>query len=107
MKPDGNLYARIPLTLNDELCEELAKARSMRIERIVSHGHTSPDSGWYEQDEHEWVIVTKGSGTLLFEDGREVHLISGDYYNIPQGVRHKVSWTDPNELTVWLAVFYR
>ena len=54
----------------DELFTTLLEAASVRIERIVSHGHFSPTGFWYDQDEHEWGIVLKGAAQLRFEDGR-------------------------------------
>ena len=33
----------------------------IRIERIVSRGHTSPPDFWYDQPQAEWVIVLAGS----------------------------------------------
>ncbi len=83
------------------------RSPTVRIERIVSKGQTSPDSGWYDQEEHEWVMVMKGQATIAFENGTSVTLAQGDYLNIPAHCKHKVSWTDPNRATVWLAVFYK
>ena len=102
----ANIYAELPLQLETELFEELVRAENVRIERIVSKGHTSPEQGWYDQIENEWVMVLEGAGIVLFEDGVEVTLNRGDYINIPAHTRHKVTWTDPDVLTVWLAVFY-
>jgi cupin 2 domain-containing protein len=80
----------------------------VRIERIVSKGHSSPESGWYDQEENEWVVVLKGAAKLRFEqDGKLVELDAGDYINIPARVRHRVEWTNPEMETVWLAFFYR
>ncbi|PLX97927.1 MAG: cupin [Desulfuromonas sp.] len=103
----GNLFKAIPAALADEVFEEIVSAETVRIERILSHGHTSPENGWYDQEEHEWVIVLQGCGRLAFADGREVELAAGDYLNIPAHMRHKVVWTDPDAVTLWLAVFYR
>ncbi len=47
----------------------LVQGEHVTIERIVSEGHTSPESGWYEQKRHEWVIVLQGAATILFENG--------------------------------------
>lgn len=77
----------------------------MRVERIVSRGHTSPDDFWYDQDEHEWVLVLSGRAVLRFEDG-DVALGPGEHVDIPAHVKHRVQWTSPGEDTVWLAVFY-
>ncbi len=102
-----NLYAAIPDTIDEELFEELLRAGQVRIERILSKGQTSPAEGWYDQEEHEWVLVLEGCGIIGFEDGRETKLKKGDCLNIPAYVKHKVKWTDPDTTTIWLCVFYR
>ena len=102
----GNVYDQIPNDLAEEQFTDLLSTPGLRIERIISKGHSSPESGWYDQDEHEWIIVLRGAGIVLFEDGREVKLSRGDFLNIPSNTRHKVKWTAPSEITVWLAVFY-
>lgn len=101
-----NIFSTIPENPGKELFDQVLQHGSVRIERIISKGHTSPDEGWYDQRENEWVMVLEGSGSIQFEDGREVTLGKGDYLNIPCHARHRVSWTDPDQLTVWLAVFY-
>lgn len=102
----ANIFAKLPIQPENELFDELLRAENVRIERIVSRGHTSPEQGWHDQIENEWVIVLEGAGVVLFEDGVEVALHTGDYVNIPAHTRHKVTWTDPDILTVWLAIFY-
>ena len=101
-----NLFENIPDNLSAEHFTDLIKGENIRIERIVSLGHTSPEFGWYDQDENEWVIVLEGSGTILFENGIERVLNKGDYLDIPAHTKHKVIRTDPNNITNWLAVFY-
>ena len=103
----GNVFASLPAVLPDEGVDELVKHHTVRIERILSRGHASPESGWYDQDEHEWVIVLRGRGRLEFDDGEEAILAAGDWIEIPAHRRHRVVWTDPDDVTVWLAVFYR
>jgi cupin 2 domain-containing protein len=79
----------------------------VRIERIISKGHTSQENFWYDQDENEWVIVLKGAAKIVFNDDQEaVVLNSGDYINIPKHTQHRVDWTEPDVDTIWLAVFY-
>ena len=103
-----SLLNNIPADLPEELFEDLIKTSSVRIERIISKGHSTPSEEWYDQDEHEWVLVVKGEAKILFEQpSREVHLKEGDYINIPARQRHQVSWTLPDQETIWLAVFYR
>ncbi|MEC8858683.1 MAG: cupin domain-containing protein [Pseudomonadota bacterium] len=102
-----NLFDAIPESLDAEQFNEILSMPGVRIERIVSHGHTSPTEGWYDQDEHEWVMVLQGSAVLAFENSADVRLAAGDYLNIPAHCRHRVVSTDPDQKTVWLAVFYR
>ena len=101
----NNLFAHIPESLREELTETLVNTSSVRIERIVSHGQASPKEFWYDQLEHEWVIVLQGAARLQFED-ELVELKPGDFVNIPARRKHRVEWTTPDEFTVWLAVFY-
>jgi cupin 2 domain-containing protein len=103
----ANIHDSIPIDLCTEAYDNIIRAPGVRIERIVSKGHTSPESGWYDQEENEWVMVLQGSGTLTFEDGSTAHLSKGDHLKIPAHCKHRVSWTNPNQLTIWLAVFYR
>lgn len=101
-----NVFSALPEDVSQEVVEGLVRSSNVRIERIVSYGHSSPETGWYDQDESEWVIVLDGSGSLLFENGREIVLRAGDYIDIPAHTRHKVLWTDKDRPTIWLAVFY-
>jgi len=102
----NNIFAALPENLTAEVFEKLVDSDNVTIERIVSKGHTSPKSGWYDQDNHEWVMVLKGEAKLVFENEPELHLKAGDYINIPAHTRHRVSWTPPERETVWLAVHY-
>ncbi|MBR9789566.1 MAG: cupin domain-containing protein [Vibrionaceae bacterium] len=101
-----NLFKDLPNDVSEETFEDLLCHENLRIERIVSHGQNSPEHGWYDQTEHEWVLVLKGAGELTFENGSVKHLEAGDHVNIPAHTKHKVSWTDPNQETIWLAIFY-
>jgi cupin 2 domain-containing protein len=102
----SNLFADLPRQLPDELFTTLLDAADVRIERIVSHGHASPEGFWYDQDRHEWVVVLKGTAGLRFED-ETIEMRAGDFVNIPAHRKHRVEWTAPDEPTVWLTVFYQ
>ncbi|MCP4127430.1 MAG: cupin domain-containing protein [Gammaproteobacteria bacterium] len=102
----GNIFAAIPDSLDKELFEQIVQTKAVRIERIVSTGQTAPESGWYDQEQSEWVMVLQGGAIIAFEDGAEVNLRRGDYLNISAHSKHKVSWTDPESETIWLAVRY-
>ena len=101
----SNLYADVPATLLQELTDTLLTAEHFRIERIVSCGHSSPPDFWYDQTEHEWVLLLTGAARLQFEDDI-VDLKPGDCIDIPAHCRHRIDWTSPDHATVWLAVFY-
>ncbi|MBL8500068.1 MAG: cupin domain-containing protein [Nitrosomonas sp.] len=101
-----NIFTGIPPNLDQELFEFLAGNDKVVIEKIISKGQKSPESGWNDQKKNEWVMVLKGKGTLSFEDGTSVHLNEGDFITIPAHKKHKVSWTDPDNETIWLAVHY-
>lgn len=102
----ANLFAAIPEGLPEELFDEVVSGRGVTVERIVSRGHTSPDTGWYDQPRQEWVLVLKGQGVVAFETGESVTLGPGDHLTIPAHRRHRVAWTAPDEETIWLAVHF-
>jgi cupin 2 domain-containing protein len=102
----NNLLTSLPDHIDHEQVDELLSQPNVKIERILSKGQTSPETGWYDQEENEWVVVLQGAGEITFEDGDKVRLQPGDYINIPAHRRHKVSWTDPENVTVWLTVVY-
>jgi cupin 2 domain-containing protein len=101
-----HLVSSMPSARESEVIETLLDGRGVRVERIVSFGHASPDGFWYDQDEAEWVVVLAGRARLLVEDdGEERALGPGDAILLLPHRRHRVSWTDPDQPTVWLAVF--
>ena len=106
MPTPANLFASLPTHPPDELFTTILEAANVRIERIVSHGHSSPEGFWYDQDRHEWVMVLTGSARLTLEGEEPIDLLPGSFINIPARKRHRVEWTDPDRTTVWLAVHY-
>ena len=110
-----NILSILPDTAFGEVFEHIVAGEHVRVDRIVSCGQVTPEGEWYDQAEHEWVLVLSGAARLVLEESevgsaplwREVALAEGDYLNIPAHVRHRVSWTDPTRQTVWLAIFYR
>lgn len=102
-----SLLKNLPGALRDELIETLCESASIRIERIVSRGHRSPDGFWYNQEQNEFVLVIQGRACLVLEnhDG-EISLEAGDCLDIKAHVRHRVEWTAPDQETIWLAVYY-
>ena len=102
-----NLFAGIPTSLPDELSEILLSRQGLRIERIVSHGHASPENFWYDQAEDEWILLLAGSASLQFEDEAKPRTLRpGDHLHIPAHRRHRVDWTAADTDSIWLAVFF-
>ncbi|WP_293004682.1 cupin domain-containing protein [Nitrosomonas sp.] len=99
-----NIFSEIPKNLEHEIFDILIKNDTLTIERIISKGQQS--SSWYDQKENEWVMVLKGEAILTFEDQTSVPLKKGDFINIPSHKKHRVSWTDPEKETIWLAIHY-
>ncbi len=102
---ETNLLANLPVHLPEEIVTTILSSSHVRIERIVSLGHASPTGFWYDQDQHEWVLLLTGSARLQFEQS-SLDLKPGDHVNIPAHVKHRVEGTTPAEPTVWLAVYY-
>jgi cupin 2 domain-containing protein len=101
----SNLFADIPSRVPEELIEVLQATGAVRIERIVSMGHRSPDGFWYDQETDEWVLLLRGAARLEFEGAdQRIELKPGDFLAIPAHQRHRMEWTSPDEPTVWLAV---
>src|SRR5438445_110784 len=103
----NSIFSNIPTNLPEELFEAIVQTPFCRVERIVSRGHTTPADYWYDQENHEWVILLEGKARLLFEsNSTELDMCVEDYVNIPAHCRHRVVYTDPNENTIWLAIHY-
>jgi cupin 2 domain-containing protein len=100
-----NIYANIPAKAEAEFFQTLLQNKNVTIERIVSHGHTSPTEGYYDQERDEWVILLEGEAILSFETKEDVHLTKGDYYFIKAHEKHRVSWTKEDCQSLWLAIF--
>lgn len=102
MSAPRNLLDIAPPTDGDETFETLFENPQVRIERIASNRHASPDGFWYEQPRDEWVALLRGEAVLAFADGRRIELKAGDWVTIPTSCRHRVEATGPD--AVWLAV---
>ncbi|CAA6828514.1 MAG: Unknown protein [uncultured Thiotrichaceae bacterium] len=104
----NNIFTSIPDNLPAELFETLASSETIKIERIVSRGHITPEGEWYDQEWHEWVVLLEGEARLDFADQDEELLVSqGDYVLIPAHQKHRVVFTSKNEDTIWLAVHFK
>jgi cupin 2 domain-containing protein len=102
-----NIFEDLASRLDEEEFRTILESTHTKIERIVSTGHHSEEGFWYDQEDHEWVLVLQGSGVIEYEGGSVVELHVGDYVNIPTHQKHRVKETSKSEPTVWLAVHYK
>jgi cupin 2 domain-containing protein len=103
----GNLFSNTPTDIPDEIVEVLTESPHVRVERIVSAGHASPDGFWFDQEKSEWVLLLRGEAKLQFAgESSSRYLTAGDYLLIPAHKKHRVEWTTPHGPTIWLAVHY-
>lgn len=103
-----SLLRGLPETLAAECFETLLSAPGVRLERILSQGHVTPEGAWYDQPSDEWVALLQGGARLAIEgESDEVEMQPGDALLLPAHCRHRVTWTDPDQVTVWLALHVR
>lgn len=102
----NNIFDNLPDNLENEIFEDLQKSNNLKIERIISYGHFTPENEWYDQDKSEWVMIISGYGEILFENGTIKKMKAGDYILIPAHQKHKVIKTAKNEHTIWLAIHF-
>lgn len=105
MSSPSNLLAELPVSLPEELIQTILSRPNLRIERIISHGHASPEGFWYDQEQREFVVLLQGAARLRFVD-EIVEMWPGSFIDIPAHRRHRVEWTDPQQPTIWLTVYY-
>jgi cupin 2 domain-containing protein len=98
----NNIFAGASADAGKEHFLTLFERNAVKIDRIVSHSHSSPPGFWYDQAGEEWVILMRGQATLEFADGELVELKEGDCLAIPPHDKHRVRQTAPE--TIWLAV---
>ena len=101
-----NIFNNLPIDQSQEEITTLLSSGTLRIERIVSNGQCSPPDFWYDQEEHEWVLVLSGQGDIEYPDKKRITLSPGDHLHIPPRVRHRVCQTSQEVPTIWLAVFW-
>jgi cupin 2 domain-containing protein len=101
-----NLLADLPAASQAEQTTALVFGDGVRLERIVSFGQASPEGFWYDQPEAEWVMLLAGRARLAIEGEPEARIMGpGDAIFLAAHCRHRVEWTDPDQPTVWLALF--
>lgn len=101
-----NLLQGLAPAGSEEVFESLLQRPGFRLERIQSWGQVTPEGEWYDQAEDEWVLLLIGAARLLVEGQEALALVPGDTLLLPAHCRHRVIWTDPAQVTVWLALHF-
>ena len=102
----NNILKNLPVSVPEEIFENISEKENIKIERIISEGQATSKNYWYDQDQDEFVMLLQGKAQLNFTDDDPVVLNPGDYIVIPAHKKHRVEWTSKTEKTIWLAVFY-
>ncbi|MBW4530856.1 MAG: Nif11 domain/cupin domain-containing protein [Aphanothece saxicola GSE-SYN-MK-01-06B] len=107
-RADASSLVRGPCpAAGEEVTTVLLQTPQLRLERIHSCSASSPEGFWYDQTEHEWVLLLQGSAQLQFADEREPRdLACGEALQISAGRRHRLLTSDPPPGTIWLALFW-
>ena len=97
----NNFLVNIPQNLPEELFDTIVQSDNVRIEKIISDGHTSPQNFWYDQVQNEFVLLLQGSAIIEFENDKSIELKVGDYQIISAHQKHRVSYTDKNKTFIF------
>jgi len=97
-----NLFTESSEPEGPEEFHNLLGGGAFRMESIVSKGQSSDPDFWYDQQEAEWVLLLRGTASLVFEGEGIRHLKAGDYLLIPPYCRHRVEATSRD--AIWLAL---
>lgn len=90
-----------------EVFDCLVERPGLRVERIVSTGQITPEGEWYDQARDEFVLLASGAARLRIDgEGQDRTLVAGDWLVLPAHCRHRVTWTQSDPPTIWLAVHY-
>ncbi len=106
MVTSGNMLSGLPQgPAPDEVVDIVLSRPHVRIERIVSTAQITPEGEWYDQEGDEFVLLVSGAARLKIEgEGSERSLQPGDWLLLPAHCRHRVTWTQAEPATVWLAI---
>lgn len=99
-----SIPARLPGP--EEFSEVLVRNDAIVLERIISHGHTTPRGEWFDQEEDEWVTLLQGNARLAFSDGAVLDMQAGDWTLIPAHRRHRVEQTTAEPPCIWIALHF-
>lgn len=99
-----NIFVRPKEKFDDEIINIIAENKNIRIEKIISDGHTTD---WYDQDQNEFVCLLSGEAEIEFINNNGENSIKilncGDCLVIYKHERHRIIKQGKCN---WLCVFY-
>ena len=95
---------KLKIEKGQEIIKEIFSNNDVKMEIITSNNASSPKGFWYNQDQNEFVYLSKGKAILNI-DNKIYNLKKGDYLNIPANLKHRVEKT--SKKCIWLCVFYK
>ena len=102
-----NLLANLPDDLTEEVFQTILNAKHFRIERIISNGQASLNDFYYDQTQHEWILLIQGAAKIEIQNQPDLITLSpGDTLHIHAHQKHRVTWTTNEQPTIWLAIHY-
>lgn len=103
-----NLLGSSAPPAGEEVVQTLQRGPDWRLQTIHSSDAASPQGFWYDQEEHEWLVVLRGSATIRLEGPEELRDLSvGDSLYLEPHRRHRVERTDPDPGTLWLVLLWK
>lgn len=94
-----NVFKNIKFSSDGEIEEKIYEDEGLKIIRTVSLDQVT---GFYDQEELEFVFLLRGKAQIEYDDGRIIKLEKGDTLEIRPHEIHRVSW---QEEAVWLCIF--
>ncbi|MDU1023301.1 MAG: cupin domain-containing protein [Peptoniphilus harei] len=94
-----NVFKNIKFSNDGEIEEKIYEDESLKIIRTMSLDQVT---GFYDQEELEFVFLLRGKAQIEYDDGRIIKLEKGDTLEIRPHEIHRVSW---QEEAVWLCIF--
>ena len=90
-----------------ERVRQLQCGPGWHLDLIHSCAAVTPSGFWYDQHEHEWLTLLRGSARMALQSpDQSIDLSVGDGLYLPPHRRHRVERTDPEPGTLWLALYW-
>ena len=109
IRPDGidPLLRSVVPAEGTERVRQLQSGPGWHLDLIHSCASSSVDGFWYDQHEHEWLTLLRGSARLELQSPEQmIDLSVGDGLYLAPHRRHRVERTDPEPGTLWLALYW-